>query len=412
MPQFDLIVIGGGAAGFYGAIQAAELNPRLRILILEKSNRVLSKVRVSGGGRCNVTHHCFDPVALSKHYPRGKKSLQSVFKDYDAKHTVNWFSAQGVQLKVESDGRMFPITDDSQTIIQCFLSEAQHRSIIVETGNGVVGITRRESVLEIETQTGKKYTASKVLVAVGGSPKPEAYSFVIRMGHTIKAPIPSLFTFNDPERKFADLMGISVDNALVRIAGTDFTQDGPVLITHWGLSGPAVIRLSAWAAEYLYQQTYKFNCLVSWIGSTTEQTLNAELEGRKMSTGKQKVYNHPLFGLPQRLWTRLCALAEIPAEKIWAEMSRRHINKLIENLLRCPFHINGKTTFKEEFVTCGGVDLREINLQSMESLKVPGIFFAGEVLNIDGETGGYNFQNAWSTAFLAARSIASTEQSA
>jgi predicted Rossmann fold flavoprotein len=412
MPDFDLIVIGGGAAGFYGAIHVAELNPQMGILILEKSNRVLSKVRVSGGGRCNVTQHCFDPVALSKHYPRGGKSLRSVFKDYHAKHTVDWFSAKGVQLKAESDGRMFPITDDSQTIIQCFLSEAQNRGIAVETGSGVVGITRHDTFFEVRMQSEKKYTASKILVATGGSSKPDAYSIIADMRHTIKRPIPSLFTFNDPDRKFADLMGISVDNALIKIAGTDFTQSGPVLITHWGLSGPAVIRLSAWAAEYLHEQNYKFTCLVSWIGLTAEQNLNAELEGRKTSTGKQKVYNHPLFGLPQRLWTRLCILAEIPTEKIWAEMSQRHINKLMENLMRCTFHISGKTTYKEEFVTCGGVDLGEIDLQSMESRKVQGLFFAGEVLNIDGETGGYNFQNAWSTAFIAARSIASRDSRA
>ena len=407
MPDFDLIVIGGGAAGFYGAIHVAEFNPQMRILILEKSNRVLSKVRVSGGGRCNVTQHCFDPVALSKHYPRGMKSLRSVFKDYHAKHTVDWFSAKGVQLKAESDGRMFPITDDSQTIIQCFLSEAQNRGIAVETGSGVVGITRHDTYFDVRTQSEKKYTASKILVATGGSPKPDAYSIIAEMRHTINRPIPSLFTFNDPDRKFADLMGISVDNALIKIAGTDFTQSGPVLITHWGLSGPAVIRLSAWAAEYLHKVNYKFTCLVSWIGSASEQTLGSELVQRKMTAGKQKVYNHPLFGLPQRLWTRLCILAEIPAEKIWAEMSQRQINKLMENLMRCTFYISGKTTFKEEFVTCGGVDLGEINLQSMESRKVQGLFFAGEVLNIDGETGGYNFQNAWSTAFIAARSIAS-----
>lgn len=404
MPDFDLIVVGGGAAGFYGAIQAAERKPGLRVLILEKSNKLLSKVRVSGGGRCNVTHQCFDPVKLSQHYPRGKKPLRSVFRHYHVSHTVEWFLSKGVHLKVEDDGRMFPATDDSQTIIDCFLTQAQRLNIRIQTGTEVERLRPLGSSFLLETRAGKKYSSSTILIATGGSAKPESYSFIARLGHTIKTPIPSLFTFNDTEKTFAGLMGVSVRKGLVRIASTDFKQEGPVLITHWGLSGPAVIRLSAWAAEYLYNTHYTFTCLVSWIGSMPEETLRQDLAVEKTKRSKQKIYGRPLFDLPHRLWTHLCEVAQIPPEKIWAEVSQHHINKLIENLVRSPFHIQGKTTFKEEFVTCGGVDVGEVNLHSMESKKVKGIFFAGEVLDIDGETGGFNFQAAWSTAYIAARS--------
>lgn len=402
---FDLIVIGGGAAGFYGAIQAGELNPISKILIIEKTTKLLSKVRVSGGGRCNVTHNCLDPIKLSGHYPRGEKPLRSVFKKYNAKNTVEWFSRQGVKLKVEEDGRMFPVTDNSQTIIDCFLERARALNIRIETGEEVMSIRKDGDVLQIQTRSGKSYSAINVLVAIGGNAKPEAYSFLEQLGHTIKSPIPSLFTFNDSEKKFSDLMGIAVPSAEVRIASTKFTQTGPLLITHWGLSGPAVIRLSAWAAQYLHGAAYDFKVLVSWIGSVKEETIREFLIAQKSARLKQKVHNHPLFDLPQRLWERLCELSDIDDARIWGEMAHRQVNKLLEHLIRCPFQIKGKTTFKEEFVTCGGVDLTEIDLESMESKKVKGLFFAGEVLNIDGETGGFNFQAAWSTAFLAARSF-------
>jgi predicted Rossmann fold flavoprotein len=244
------------------------------------------------------------------------------------------------------------------------------------------------------------------LIATGGSPKPEAYHFMQELGHSIRTPIPSLFTFNDSEKKFTDLMGIAVPNAEVRIATTKLKQIGPVLITHWGLSGPAVIKLSAWAAEYLHAQHYNFTALVSWIGPFKEELLRDDLKGQKHLRARQKILTHPLFDLPQRLWVRLCELSEIEAERIWGEVSHKSLNKLLENLSKCPFKINGKTTFKEEFVTCGGVDLNEVDLETMESKKVKGLFFAGEVLDLDGETGGFNFQSAWSTAFVAAKSVA------
>ena len=405
MVDFDLIVIGGGAAGFYGAIQAAEMHHGLKILILEKSNKLLSKVRVSGGGRCNVTHHCFDPVKLSHHYPRGEKLLRSVFKKYDAKNSAEWFASRGVDLKVEEDGRMFPVTDDSQTVIDCFMKEAYRLSIKIVTGEGVVEINPGKEFFRITTQSGKRYTAFRVLIAAGGSPKPEAYQYIQRLGHAIKPPLPSLFTFNDSEKKFTDLMGISVPHAEVRIATTKFKQAGPVLITHWGLSGPAIIKLSAWAAEYLHAQHYNFRVLVSWIGPFQEESLREYLLEQKLLRARQKILTNPLFNLPQRLWLRLCALSEIEAVRIWSELSHRSLNKLLENLSKCPFMIKGKTTFKEEFVTCGGVDLSEVDPTTMESKIIKGLFFAGEVLDLDGETGGFNFQSAWSTAFIAAKSI-------
>ena len=402
---FDLIVIGGGAAGFYGAIQAAEAKPGLKILVLEKTTKLLSKVRVSGGGRCNVTHDCFDAIKLSGHYPRGEKPLRSVFKKHNARHTVEWFAHHGVKLKVEPDGRMFPITDNSQTIIDCFLEQARRLNIQIETGEEVFSVSKVTELLELRTRSGKTYSAINVLVAIGGNAKPEAYSFLKELNHTISSPIPSLFTFNDSEKEFSDLMGIAVPMADVRIVSTKFRQTGPLLITHWGLSGPAVIRLSAWAAEYLNSVAYDFRILVSWIGTAKEETIRAFLLSQKTVRSKQKVHGHPLFDLPQRLWVRLCLLSEIGDDRVWGDIAHRQLNKLLEHLIKCPFHIKGKTTFKEEFVTCGGVDLSEIDIDTMESKRVQGLFFAGEVLNIDGETGGFNFQAAWSTAFLAARSL-------
>lgn len=403
---FDLLVVGGGAAGFFGAIIAAEIKPGLRILILEKTSKLLSKVKVSGGGRCNVTHHCLDPLKLSHHYPRGQKELKQLFRVFQAADTIQWFADNGVVLKTEEDGRMFPVTDDSQTIIDCFLHKAEQLKIEIRMNTGVDQVDFREGSFHVHCSTEETFQAKKILVATGGHSQMRAYEWIAGLGHSIKPLIPSLFTFNDSQKTFNDLMGVAVPNAMVKIAGTKFSETGPVLITHWGLSGPAVIKLSAWAAEYLFQINYVFTALVSWIGDVGEDELRAKLTEYKKDKGKQKVIGNPLFSLPQRLWHRLCSLAEIEETKIWAELPQRNLNKLIESLIRCPFQIKGKTTFKEEFVTCGGVDLTEVHLESMESKKIKNIFFAGEVLNIDGETGGFNFQSAWTTAWVAANTIA------
>jgi predicted Rossmann fold flavoprotein len=401
---YDLIVIGGGAAGFFGAIQAAEMKPGFKILILEKSQKLLSKVRVSGGGRCNVTHHCFGQAALSKHYPRGEKPLKKIFGVYQASDVIAWFQSKGVELKVEPDGRMFPESNSSQTIIDCFLSQAAENKIQIETGQTVSEI-KKEGGFVVKCESGKQFTAEKILVAIGGHPKESAYQFLETLGHTVKKTIPSLFTFNDTEKKFVDLMGLSVSKGTVKIVGTKFSEVGPVLITHWGLSGPAVIKLSAWAAEYLYQVNYQFMVQVNWVGELTEEEVRNKLHEYKQEIGLRKVFSNPQFDLPSRLWQRLCELAEINDTIIWSALPKKNTNRLIEFLVRTPFQIKGKTTFKEEFVTCGGIDLADVNTQSMESKKVRNLYFAGEVLDIDGETGGFNFQAAWSTGYLAAKSI-------
>lgn len=404
--MFELIVIGGGAAGFFGAIQAASIKPGMRVLILEKSSKLLAKVKVSGGGRCNVTHHEFQPKALAHHYPRGEKMLRSLFQKFQAKDVEDWFAKKGITLKVEPDGRMFPVTDSSQTIIDCFLEEASKLKIEIKQHANVVKLEQLEGGLCVSTQSGEKFIGKSILVATGGHPQRESYQWLEEAGHTITPLVPSLFTFNDSSKRFVPLMGVSVDQALVKIAGTKFSQQGPVLITHWGLSGPAVIKLSAWAAEWLHEKKYAFTVLVSWIGEVKEEEVRTLLLSIKQTRPKLKVYNEAQFKLPNRLWIKLCEEAEIEESKVWGEMSNRHVNKLTEQLIRCTFLMKGKTTYKEEFVTCGGVDLSEVNTETMESKKIPGLFFAGEVLNIDGETGGFNFQAAWTTAWVAAHHIA------
>lgn len=403
--QFDLIVIGGGAAGFFGAIQTAEMKPNANILILEKSNKILSKVRISGGGRCNVTHQCFNPNVLAHHYPRGEKSLKKAFKYFHAEHTVNWFNSKGIVLKAEGDGRMFPISDSSETIIECFVNLATAHKIKIELVKTVCKIQSLVEGLEIFCNGGVSFKTKCILITSGGNPNKQFYDFISQLGHTIKPPIPSLFTFNDGEKKFSDLMGVSVADASIKITGTKFFEQGPILITHWGLSGPCVIKLSAWAAEYLHQVRYEFSVIVNWLGDMKEDDVRAQLMQLRATRAKQKVVSSTVFSLPLRLVQRFYFLSEINESKTWGELSHRNINKLLECLIRCPFQIKGKTTFKEEFVTCGGVELNEVNMETMESKIAPNVFFAGEVLNIDGETGGFNFQNAWTTAFLAAKTI-------
>jgi len=403
--SFDLAVIGGGAAGFFGAITAAEMNPDLSIVILEKTTKLLSKVRVSGGGRCNVTHHCFEPTPLSKHYPRGSKELKSLFRKFQAKDVVDWFESKGVKLKTEADGRIFPVSNNSQTIIDCFLKEAERHQIQIKLQAEVRKINPDKSGFTLDLNS-ERIKVRKILIATGGYNNLQSYDWLKPM--PIINPIPSLFTFNDSDKKFKDLIGVAVQLAEVKIAGTKFSETGPVLITHWGLSGPAIIKLSAWAAEYLHEKHYTFTALVNWTGTVTEEGIRKDLQDININHGKQKISSNSLYKIPSRLWVRLCELAEIDANKTWAELPRKNLNRLIEFIIRCPFEIKGKTTFKEEFVTCGGIDLKSIDLETMESKLIKGIYFAGEVLNIDGETGGFNFQSAWTTAYVAATSISSS----
>ncbi len=402
---FDMVVVGGGAAGFFGAINAAMLNSSLRIIILEKSTKLLSKVRISGGGRCNVTHHCFEATPLSKHYPRGQKELKKLFREFQAKDTVEWFENVGVALKTEADGRMFPVTNNSETIIQAFLKKAEELKIEIRTSYGVTSLRKDQNLFEVVCENGEKISAKKILIAIGGHPQRTAYNWIENTGHSITQLIPSLFTFNDSEKDFNDLMGVAVPNASVKIAGTKLEEQGPVLITHWGLSGPAVIKLSSWAAEYLYEKKYVFTALVNWTGSLGEEEVREFLVDQKQNSPKKKIMGNPLFAIPSRLWERLTLLAEFNESTPWGEAPQKKINRLVELLIRCPFHIKGKTTFKEEFVTCGGVDWKDIDAETMESKILPGLYFAGEVLHVDGETGGFNFQSAWTTSFVAARHI-------
>lgn len=406
----QIAIIGGGAAGFFAAITCAEANPKTRVLLLEKTSKLLAKVRVSGGGRCNVTHHCFTPAVFAQHYPRGAKQLKEAFKQFGARETVDWFEQRGVKLKAEADGRMFPITDSSETIIECLLQQARRAGVQIRTGASV------ESILPVQQDGnqhfilqlagGESIKADKVLVSTGGYPKSQGYDWLRQLGHAIQEPVPSLFTFNVPDSPLKELQGVAVPQARVRIAGQKLEYEGPLLITHWGYSGPAVLKLSAWGARLFHDQKYNFTALIQWVPGQTEESLRQELQAFKQSHPKKIVSSNPLFGLPQRLWQGLAQLAEVPEEVRWAELPARNTNKLVEALLRMPVAVNGKTTFKEEFVTCGGIDLKEVNMKTMESRLQPGLYFAGEVLDIDGITGGFNFQAAWTTGYLAGKAMA------
>lgn len=404
----SVAVLGGGAAGFFGAIACAEANPRLTVYLIEKTSKLLSKVRISGGGRCNVTHACESPTQLAQHYPRGGKQLKEAFREFDARATIAWFEQRGVALKTEADGRMFPTTDSSETIAQCLLDAAQRAG---------VRILQQTNAEEIAPQPGggfrlrltgahaQEMTVSRLLIATGGAPKSESYEWLRQLGHSVAEPVPSLFTFNVPESPLRELPGVSVPNVRVRVAGEKLEYEGPILVTHWGVSGPAVLKLSAWGARRLHELQYESTALVSWVPAHTEETLRQWLHTFRDQNGRKTVESNPLFGLPQRLWRTLTEQAGIGPEVRWSELPAKLQNRLIESLLRTPLPVRGKTTYKEEFVTCGGVVLGEVNMQTMESRRVPGLYFAGEVLDIDGITGGFNFQAAWTTGFLAGRAM-------
>ena len=396
-------IIGGGAAGFFGAIAAAET--KAEVVLLEKTTKLLSKVRVSGGGRCNVTHSCFDNNLLLKNYPRGFKELKKAFQLFSVKDTINWYEKRGVKLKTEPDGRMFPITDNSETIIDCLTSEVINHKVKIITGAAVSSIIKKENLFCVTTSANDIFSFDKVLVATGGSPKEEAYNWLKELGHNIIPPVPSLFTFNIPNSKLEGLQGISVTLATVRIAGSKTSQSGPVLITHWGLSGPAVLKLSAWEARNLHEVSYQFTIIVTWVPEYTEDLMREKLTQLKKENSKKIIYSNPCFNLPRRLWERLVLLAELNETIRWADLPSKNLNKLLEELIRCSLTVSGKTTFKEEFVTCGGVNLKEVDFTTMESKICPGLYFAGEALDIDAITGGFNFQAAWTTGYIAGKSM-------
>lgn len=401
-----LVVIGGGAAGFFCAINAAIKNPDLNIIMLEKTSKLLSKVKISGGGRCNVTHACFSISEMSKKYPRGEKFVKKTFHQFFTKDTIDWFETRGVALKAEADGRMFPDTDSSQTIIDCLLREAHKYRIEIRMNADVKSVRRDGEQFLIRLANEKFILADYVTIACGGYPKSSMFEWLTALGHTIEEPVPSLFTFNIPKHPIVGLMGISVKEAQVKINGSKLKETGPLLITHWGLSGPAILRLSAWGARILQQQNWHFTIQVNWLPEFNEETIREEILTYRKTLAVQKVMNKNPFGLPGRLWEFLLLQSGIEEDIRWAEIPAKEQNKLIKNLCAYELEVKGKTTYKEEFVTAGGILLSEIDAQTMMSRKIPNLFFAGEILNVDGITGGFNFQNAWTTGYIAADNIA------
>lgn len=397
-----IAIIGGGASGFFAAIHAA--GKGREITIFEKSPKLLSKVKISGGGRCNVTHRPMEISKLIKNYPRGEKFLKKVFAQFKSENTIEWFESRGVKLKIEHDGRMFPASDDSQSIIDAILNETNKLKIQILTSHGIKSISSESNGYLLETEKGN-FKFDSVIIASGGHPKSDGYHFLNKLKHTFSAPIPSLFTFNTPGEPIRELMGISMPDGLVKLEGTKLSYRGPVLITHWGLSGPAVLKLSAFGAQWLYNQQYKAKALINWNAEMSENEYAENIISYSLAHPNRKISTHALFGIPIRLWEHLTQISGIEIDQVFNTLAKKQINKLVQNLFCFPLIINGKTTFKEEFVTAGGINLDEINPETMESKFHPNLFFAGEVLNLDGITGGFNFQAAWSTGFLAGKSI-------
>ena len=393
-----VVVIGGGAAGYFSAINIADKAANVKVVILEKTTKTLSKVKVSGGGRCNVTHACFVPKELSKYYPRGERELLGPFHTFMTGDTIAWFSERGVELKMEDDGRMFPVSNSSQTIIDCFQKEVKRLGIEVQLSAEVQKIQKVDEAFRLMTNHGK-LQADYVVLAVGGNSKLKHYQWISELGHTIVNPIPSLFTFNLKKHASNQLMGLAL-NATVKIVGTKHEEYGPVLFTHWGMSGPGILKLSAKAAQLLFNQSYQFNYEVEWMPNAEE--LVADLRRSKASA---QLANTKIESFPNRFWMYLLTKGNIDSKKRWADLNKLEIEKLIQLLSKDDYTANGKTTFKEEFVTCGGVELKEVHMKTMESKLVENLFFSGEVLNIDGFTGGFNFQAAWTGGFLVADAI-------
>lgn len=403
MTFVDLIVVGGGAAGFFSAITCAE-NAQHSVVILEKSAQLLQKVRISGGGRCNVTHSCFEPRELARHYPRGEKSLIGPFHRFAAADTVAWFAARGVTLKTEADGRMFPDSDRSQTIVDALLGAAKQAGIDIRTSEGVTSIVRNSGAFDVTTDTGATYTAANVLIATGGTRSAIGARLAASLGHELLAPTPSLFTFKINDRRLDNLLGLSVADANVRIQDSKLTSRGPVLITHWGLSGPGILKISAWGARELAERGYRFDISVNWLPDADPVRAIAE---KRASEGRRQIASRsPFAAIPKRLWLRLVEAAGIGETTTWAELGKKDATALIAQITDSAFSVNGKSTNKDEFVTCGGVSRNEIDFKTMQSKLVPGLYFAGEVIDIDGITGGFNFQNAWTNGYHAGMAIA------
>lgn len=398
-------IIGGGAAGFFSAIHVRENHPESQVVIFEKSKKVLAKVKVSGGGRCNVTNGCTDINELSKAYPRGSRQLRKAFGIFNTAHTMQWFEDRGVKLVIQEDNCVFPVSQNSQTIINCFLGEARRLNIDIQTSKGVKSLNPQDSG-EIELEFSNEDSTEsfdKVIVTTGGSPKRKGLEWLEGLGHEIADPVPSLFTFNMPDESVTKLMGIVVEKTLTTVQGTKLKSDGPLLITHWGMSGPSILKLSAFGARILSEKSYKFKVQVNWVNdlvfSDVRDCINRVI---RENSNKQLVNVRP-YHLPDRLWRYLLEKCNLPETKKWSELGKKGVNKLVDILTNDVYSVSGKTTFKEEFVTCGGVSLSSIDFKTMQSKACPNLYFAGELMDIDGITGGYNFQAAWTTAFIAAR---------
>lgn len=398
------VIAGGGAAGFFAAIACARQNPQDKVFLLEKTRQLLSKVRISGGGRCNVTHSCFDPALLVKHYPRGSRELRGPFCRFQPRDTIEWFESRGVPLKTEEDGRMFPMTDSSQTIIDCLLSEAKDAGVEILLEHGIQTIVRQDPKgFRLDLSSGEQLECDRLLMATGSTGK--IYPLLESLGHQIVPLVPSLFTFNIPSSPFLDLSGIAVTPTSVQLPKLGFEQTGPLLLTHWGISGPAVLKLSAWAARELHAVDYRTSVIINWLPEIKEDDLRNCLSVCKSSQPARQLSTEPPVPLPKQLWKRLVQQAGIAEELRWAALSNKQLQSLIQQLRTTTLEIEGKTTYKQEFVTCGGIALGEVNFKTMESRICPGLFFAGEILNIDGVTGGFNFQNAWTTGWIAGHSM-------
>lgn len=407
MVKKRLVVIGGGAAGFFCAVNAARLYPSLEVMILEKSSHLLSKVRVSGGGRCNVTHACFSIAEMIKKYPRGASFLKKAFHHFFTSDTIAWFKERGVEIKTEPDGRMFPVSNTSQTIIDCLMQEANQYGVTILMNREVKEVAKKENGFNLLFSNHSVIETDFLCIASGGYPKSLQFEWLTKIGHTVESPVPSLFTFNMPDNPITALMGIAVEKVQVKIKGSKLVEDGPMLITHWGMSGPAILKLSAWGARELAAKNWQFGMIINWLPIYTEQTLKEKFQQVRFDIAAQKISNRNPFSLPQRLWDYLLQQSGVNENIRWADLPAKEQNKLIKNICAQEFSVNGKTTFKEEFVTSGGISLDEVDHASMQSKMVPNLFFAGEVLNIDGVTGGFNFQNAWTTAWIAAQAIGS-----
>ena len=402
-----LVVVGGGAAGFFAAIAAAEANPSARVLLLEKSAQYLGKVRISGGGRCNVTHSCFDPRELVEFYPRGGQELLGPFTRFACGDTMEWFEDRGVELKVESDGRVFPVSDNSETIVQCLESMADAAGVIRETQAGLKNLARLDSGMwRVELESGASIDADRVLLAPGSSKK--IWDVLSGLGHRIVPPVPSLFTFNIRDPRLAELSGVSVSNVRVTVPVGGLETEGPLLITHWGLSGPAVLKMSAFGARWMADQDHRFTMYVNWLPQFEAEELIEELNSlrKDVSHQRKRVLSNAMFGIPLRLWRSLGAFARIPESANWSDLSKPQLRKWAEVLTESAFTVVGKSTNKDEFVTAGGISLSEVSFSTMESRIVPGLYFAGEVLDIDALTGGFNFQAAWTTGWIAGHAMA------